>query len=459
MCPWSNIYPLADTAMHRRRGNCRMPAAFLLAAVLIVPCGATAWAQKTDPQPVNEAVKETVSTTQTTDPLSDQLDDEIQDAEIDNEEVSVLAPSITDRLPVPTQQTPSPSPSPKQTKTAPAQPKKEKRGSLIIAPIPISSPAVGSGLVLAIGYVFKFNKDDKLSPPSTVGLAGAFTNSGTRGGGIGGHLYFKENTYQTTFILAKGRVNFDFYGIGRIPGREPVSVAIKGAGTVFYGDFLRNVGDNIFVGVRYQYRRLSTELDGPQTPGGFEIPTIDLKSTSAALGFRVQRDKRDSTFYPRKGTLIDVTGDFFDQIWGSRREYQTYKVQFNGYREVSPRRVIAYRAMVCTANGSVPFYDLCLYGANNDLRGYTAGEFQNRRMFATQMEYRMEFARRLGLVAFGGIGGIARRWNAFRADELLPAAGIGLRFKLDKKNHINYRIDFAVGRDGHTLSIGVGEAF
>jgi hypothetical protein len=42
---------------------------------------------------------------------------------------------------------------------------------------------------------------------------------------------------------------------------------------------------------------------------------------------------------------------------------------------------------------------------------------------------------------------------------LLPSAGAGLRFQLDKKNHINYRIDLAYGRAGHTLSIGVGEAF
>jgi hypothetical protein len=41
----------------------------------------------------------------------------------------------------------------------------------------------------------------------------------------------------------------------------------------------------------------------------------------------------------------------------------------------------------------------------------------------------------------------------------LPAGGVGLRFNLDKKNHINYRIDFAVGREGSTLSLGIGEAF
>ena len=80
-------------------------------------------------------------------------------------------------------------------------------------------------------------------------------------------------------------------------------------------------------------------------------------------------------------------------------------------------------------------------------------------MFATQAEYRRELPKRLGVVVFGGLGGVARRWNEFRSDALLPAAGFGLRFKLDKKNHINYRIDLAFGREGRTLSIGVGEAF
>jgi hypothetical protein len=42
---------------------------------------------------------------------------------------------------------------------------------------------------------------------------------------------------------------------------------------------------------------------------------------------------------------------------------------------------------------------------------------------------------------------------------LLPAAGAGLRFTLDKKNRVNYRVDWAIGREGSTLVIGVGEAF
>jgi hypothetical protein len=337
--------------------------------------------------------------------------------------------------------------------------KSQKRGSFVIAPIPISSPAFGSGLLIVAGYVFQFDKEDTVSSPSWLGAAGAFTNNGTRGLVLGGRLYLKENKYQTTFAVGKGRANLDYFGIGRIPGRDPIVVPLEMSGTFLFGEVMRKVGRGLFVGPRYQFRRLGAGIGGLVPPGGFDVPQIDRKSNSAALGFHVQRDLRDSTFYPRKGSLIDFTADFFDQVWGSRREYQTYKVAYNGFQRIADRQVLAYRAMACSANGSVPFYDLCLYGYGADVRGYTTGEFQNRRMFATQAEYRLELPKRLGLTAFAGVGGVARQWSDFRTDGLLPGAGIGLRFKLDKKNHINYRIDLAVGREGRTVSIGVGEAF
>jgi hypothetical protein len=334
---------------------------------------------------------------------------------------------------------------------------KTENGSIVVAPIPVSSPAVGSGLILVSGYVFKPDAKDTLSPPSFFGLVAAGTSNGSHGGILGGRLYLKENKYQTTFLMAKGRVNYDFFGIGRIPNREAVSVALQTGGTVFYGEFLRNVGKNIFIGGGYQYRRLFSRRENSVRPGGFEVPPIDLQANSAAIGVHVQRDTRDSTFYPVKGELGDVIGNFFDSAWGSRRVYQTYRVAFSLYREIAKRQVVAYQAFGCSANGNVPFYDLCWYGVRNELRGYTGGEFQDRRMFTTQAEYRLELPKRLGLVAFGGIGGIAPSWGSF--DRLLPGGGAGLRFNLNKKHHINYRIDFAVGRQGHTVSIGVGEAF
>lgn len=337
--------------------------------------------------------------------------------------------------------------------------KSPKRGTFIPVPIPIVSPTFGSGMVLGLGYVFKLKMADNVSPPSAIGGAFAFTSSGTRAGVIGGRLYFAENKYQTTFAFGKGRAIYDFYGVGARPGDEPVSVELRQSGTVFFGEFMRNIGKNVFIGPRYQYRELTTRLNSVPTPGGFEIPPIDLVSTTSAIGFHVQRDLRDNSFYPTKGSVWSFTGDFFAKALGSNRDYQVYKASYNGYHKIGKGQVLAYRGSACSVSDKTPFFDLCYFGSNSDLRGYTTGEFQDRRMFATQVEYRKELPFRLGLVGFAGFGGVAREWSDFHFDELLPAAGVGIRFKLDKQNHINYRVDFGFGRSGYTVSMSVTEAF
>jgi hypothetical protein len=41
----------------------------------------------------------------------------------------------------------------------------------------------------------------------------------------------------------------------------------------------------------------------------------------------------------------------------------------------------------------------------------------------------------------------------------LPGGGVGLRFLLSKKYHVNFRADIAQGVNGHTFAMDVGEAF
>lgn len=75
------------------------------------------------------------------------------------------------------------------------QKKSGSRGSFVVAPMPISSPALGTGLVPVLGYIFPFRKSDKVSPPSVVGVAGLVTNNGTRGFAAYADLFMREDTY------------------------------------------------------------------------------------------------------------------------------------------------------------------------------------------------------------------------------------------------------------------------
>jgi hypothetical protein len=95
--------------------------------------------------------------------------------------------------------------------------------------------------------------------------------------------------------------------------------------------------------------------------------------------------------------------------------------------------VIACNLYVCGTGGAPPFYGNCIYETNNELRGYIAGRYQDRYMFATQLEYRLAVAWRLGIVGFGGFGEVVPGSSQlFRTANLLPAGGAGLRFLLSR---------------------------
>ncbi|HTR22423.1 MAG TPA: hypothetical protein VMI10_00445 [Terriglobales bacterium] len=82
-------------------------------------------------------------------------------------------------------------------------------------------------------------------------------------------------------------------------------------------------------------------------------------------------------------------------------------------------------------------------------------------MLTTQVEYRLTLPMRFGVVAFGGIGEAIPGGDQllFRNNNFLPGGGGGLRFQLSKQYHVNLRADLAGSKDGHTFSLGMGEAF
>ena len=80
-------------------------------------------------------------------------------------------------------------------------------------------------------------------------------------------------------------------------------------------------------------------------------------------------------------------------------------------------------------------------------------------MLATQLEYRLVLPKRFGLVVFGGIGEtIPGKDQVYGSQHFLSAGGGGLRFLMSEKYHVNLRADIAQGVDGHTFSMGIGEA-
>jgi hypothetical protein len=347
--------------------------------------------------------------------------------------------------------------------TAPEEPKpkprtkKEKRGVIVVAPLPILSPAIGSGLVPVLGYIFPYSTKDKISPPSVLGATGLITNNGSRILALAAQLYVKESRYRIAAAYIRGNIDYNIYG-PRPESNQKLPLVQTGQG--YFGEFLWRVGWKVFVGPRFLTGNSIVTLK-PSTVTGIPIPPdIGLHTTLTALGATVMRDTTSNRFYPTGGTFFSFTSDFFAQGLGSKYSFQSYKTTFDYYASLSKQQVIAYNTFFCATAGSPPFYGNCIYGTSSQLRGYTAGKYFSHYMLATQLEYRLELPKRLGLVVFGGLGGVIPGNNQLLVStKFLPGVGGGLRFQLSKKYPVNLRADLAQGTDGHTFSIGVGEAF
>jgi hypothetical protein len=340
-----------------------------------------------------------------------------------------------------------------------AEEERESRGgSFVGAPVPTSSPAIGSGVTLMAGYIFPLSKRDKLSPPSVIGGAVLITDNGTRGLALGTELYFHEDRYHVLTGFVHGDLNYDFYGTGTAAGDTGRKFRVKQTGTVLFGEALRRVFWRFFIGPRLWLgsSTLSPEEIAQNHP---ELPPLGVTLKMRSLGFKVERDTRPNRFYPVKGTYFKLGADFFSKELGGTFTFQTYRLKFNGYHSLDRKQVLAYNLFACSTGGNAPFFGQCIFGTQNELRGYPAGRYIDRKMLATQLEYRLTLPKRIGLVAFAGIGEVAPTFAAFNGKDLLGSLGVGPRFTVSTKYHVNLRADFAVGKNGSTFSMGLGEAF
>ncbi len=98
---------------------------------------------------------------------------------------------------------------------------------------------------------------------------------------------------------------------------------------------------------------------------------------------------------------------------------------------------------------------------NNSGRGYAVGRFRGRNELYLEGEYRFGITRNglLGAVIFANGESFSElKSNAF--ETMAPAAGTGIRIKLNKHSNSNICIDYGVGTGGSRgFFVNLGEVF
>lgn len=332
------------------------------------------------------------------------------------------------------------------------------KNSLLIVPIPQSSPTLGTGLTLGAGYFYNPNGSKE---PWITAVGVMATSNGSKAIGALQKMYLDNDSIRITAFAGLADVNLKYYGQGPIAAERDLFIELNLDGWAAMLEGQKEVSDNLFVGAKALYLDVATSIhrDEPLFPDA-EIPRPEFDAQLAQVGPTISYDLRDNSLNTQNGLLLSASLMFADDAIGSDFDYDKLVAAANIYRQLRPGTVVAGRASLCRVSGGAPFFDMCMFGASSDLRGYDSGKWRDDASWATQVEVRQHLFGKFGAVAFAGVGGTADSLSGiFDDSELLPSVGLGVRFMPVKAANTNVRVDYAWGKDGGALYISVGEAF
>lgn len=306
-------------------------------------------------------------------------------------------------------------------------------------------PSFEWNLAALANVFFRVAPKDTISPLSMAGAILGYTTNGTWYWALYTKMYLDEDNYRITAGYGDASVNFQYY--------EEVMqefINFTSLNDLFMLEVQRRVYLRWYLGLRYVYRQVKTSYDIP----GVEPEIKDISNVSALIS----HDSRDFVYNPYHGDYMNFRYKNFDEKWGAERNFQQYEFDFTKFFPISDTKVIAGRVAAFVAIGDVPFEGQYVVG-RDDIRGYTDGKHRANQVYNIQGEYRWNFYKKWGMVAFGGLATAVNDLNEFEFDKLLPGVGTGIRYMMVPSGKINVGIDVAVGRDDWGLYFRIGEVF
>jgi len=314
-------------------------------------------------------------------------------------------------------------------------------------------------------YFFKFDVEDKRSPPSLATLIGLYTSNKSYIFIPAARFYWNQDKNRAFFGGGTIRINNDFTYENEGADLNLVFSELRQFITLEYS---RKVISDFFIGMLYLGTKTSYKFDqGTSQENDFTRDFFEQNEISdnfvSSIGLNFSFDNRDYVYYPTTGLMFSIRPKLNAEWLGSDNDYVDTDYSFTYFLPIASNQVLGFSVSGGFASGDVPFDGYQNYGIRNSLRGYPTGKYKGRNMIASQVEYRWRFYKRWGSVFFAGTGSV---WgNDNNGEETfermwLPSAGLGLRFMASQVKRINLRLDYAFGVDGNQgVYFGVMEAF
>jgi outer membrane protein assembly factor BamA len=327
-----------------------------------------------------------------------------------------------------------------------------------IAAIPMINYNRTQGIILGaiVSNYFKINKKDSLSPSSNTGIAGIYTAQKSYALFLYSQLFFAEDRWRIRLAAGSLDINFQFYL--EDPGTSVGNFSdYSTKANLIVLQVQRNIFNRIYFGPTGSFIKSTTTFSFPGVSGQDSVNNSTLNN----IGYIISNDTRDHVQYPTRGMFLNFKNQFYRNWIGSDYEFVRYIITYNQFFKLSKtddKHVLVARATLNIATGDVPFEGQTVVGGD-DIRGYSQGRYRNDQVYTLQAEYRLNFYKKWGLVAFAGIATAVAKFSDIPHSELLPGVGGGLRFRMLPSEKVNVGIDAGVGRGDYSITFRIGEAF
>jgi len=335
---------------------------------------------------------------------------------------------------------------------------KKKIDYAVIPMISYNNSFGGQIGVMANGF-FDMNKEDTISPVSMIGLFGSYFTNNTFFFGAVNKNYFSEDKWRTKSVIAYGNIEFQTYldlpGLdGSVFGSNENNIIIdyNTKVTLIYFAGMRQFMNNLYAGLQVSYSKTQTDFN----TDSIQVPTE--KEDLFGFGLASEFDNRDNVMNPNTGMNAKFNTTSYLEALGSTSQYHKLETAFNKYFKFNSKSILLARFFGVVSLGDVPFSGENVVG-RDDLRGYSNGKYRANQVYNVQTEYRWNFYKKWGMVAFGGLGVATDDFQGNNYSGILPSVGTGIRFKAIESRNINIGMDVAVGKDDWGLYFRIGEAF
>jgi len=321
-------------------------------------------------------------------------------------------------------------------------------------PVPITDDALGVGLGVNAMYIH--DREEGATNPSTSMFYGQYTDSDSGMAIVGHEHVFAHDAWRAGFYAGHFSLNLKY--TGRIGAKLPKAAQYASYSNFVYGEVRKQIVDDLYFGIQGLWSGGDASLNEKTDPEIKKAFENAMSGSNHAVGFLMTYDSRDNMMGATQGLNVDLSTLHYSKDKKTGKPFHRLDAEVSQYFPIGDD-VFAYRVIGKEMIGDTPEYEF----VTPDLRGADWNKYRGNSMYQAEVEYRHKFSTLWSGVAFAGAAVVHnddRQVNSAVQTEVIPSAGIGVRYLLNAKERFTIGVDAAVSKMGNTsFYIRFGEAF